>query len=275
MIKAKKRFGQNFLRDESFLNRIVESMPNSDNIIVEIGPGLGDLTKKIFVKRDAVKAFEVDTDLCKILKNLFSSHIDESKLELICGDILDIWQRQNLIEQNYDLVANLPYYIATKLILKALEDENCKNITVMVQKEVADKFCAVVSDRNFSSLSILTGLIGESRINFLVPPSAFEPPPKVTSAVFTIEKNKNYYGVNGVFEDEKEFREFQYYLRIAFIAPRKTLIKNLSSKYEKSVLVNIFTNFSLQSNIRPHQLCISNYYLIFKELKGKTDGPIK
>ena len=275
MIKAKKRFGQNFLKNENFKNKIIESMPNNENIIVEIGPGLGDLTKKLIVNRDTVKAFEVDTDLCKILENLFHLEIDNSILELICGDILKIWQKQNLMERSYDLVANLPYYIATKLILKALEDDNCKNITVMVQKEVADKFCAIENSGDFSSLSILAGIIGKSKIEFFVPPEAFEPPPKVTSAVFTIQKNKNYYGVDGVFKNEIEFREFQNYLKVAFKAPRKTLLKNLSSQYNKTVLNTIFEIFYLKLNIRPHQLSISNYYLIFKELKGKTDGAKK
>jgi len=260
------------LKSEFYKDKIIESMPNSKNIVVEIGPGLGDLTKKLIVKRDTVKAFEVDTDLCKILKNLFSLEISKLKLELICKDILEVWQTQNLVEQSYDLVANLPYYIATKLILKALEDKNCKNITVMVQKEVAEKFCALVEDRNFSSLSILTGIIGKSKLEFLVPCGVFEPPPKVTSAVFTITKNKNYYGEDGVFSDEAEFKNFSDYLKLSFKAPRKTLIKNLSSKYDKPFLNAIFEEFKLKSNIRPHQLSISNYYLIFKELKGKTDG---
>ena len=108
-VEAKKKYGQNFLKDESVLRKIVEAMPKSDNKIVEIGPGLGDLTK-FLVKVKSVEAFEVDTDLCKRLNITFQDEISTKRLHIHCGDVLEAWQ-STLVDEPYDLVANLPYYI--------------------------------------------------------------------------------------------------------------------------------------------------------------------
>ena len=116
-------------------------MPKDNNLIVEIGPGLGDLTEKLLQKNKLV-AYEIDTDLCKILKEKFD-------IELICGDVLDSWQSGKLREEKYNLIANLPYYVATNIILKALNDENCENILVLIQKEVAEKFSALCGAGRF------------------------------------------------------------------------------------------------------------------------------
>jgi 16S rRNA (adenine1518-N6/adenine1519-N6)-dimethyltransferase len=91
----------------------------SQNLVVEIGPGLGDLTEKLLEKR-RVTAIEIDKDLCEVLKQKFPN------LNLLCGDVLEFWKKGSLVEENYDLIANLPYYIATNIILKALKDKNEK-----------------------------------------------------------------------------------------------------------------------------------------------------
>jgi len=161
-------------------------MPNTNNLIIEIGPGLGDLTEKLLEKR-RVLAYEIDKDLCEILKQKFPD------LNLKCGDVLDFWQ-DKLADENYDLIANLPYYIATKIILKALKDNNAKNILVLIQKEVADKFSAKPNNKNYSSLTILAQSVANVKKLFDVPPGAFVPAPKVTSSAFanprkTLKKN--------------------------------------------------------------------------------------
>ncbi|PKN14786.1 MAG: 16S rRNA (adenine(1518)-N(6)/adenine(1519)-N(6))-dimethyltransferase, partial [Deltaproteobacteria bacterium HGW-Deltaproteobacteria-24] len=141
-IKAKKQFGQNFLKDDSILNKIIEAMPNNNNRIVEIGPGLGDLTQRMLKYKD-MTAYEIDSDLLSILRSKFANEIQSQKLELIHTDVLDIWkQKKTLYKDKYDLIANLPYYVATNIILQAIEDDNCENIIVMIQKEVAQKFAA-------------------------------------------------------------------------------------------------------------------------------------
>ena len=258
-VVAKKKFGQNFLKDETVLQKIIEAMPNNDNKIVEIGPGLGDLTKYLVDIR-SVEAFEVDTDLCKLLQKKFEKEIATNQLHINCGDVLNAWQ-SSLVDEDYDLVANLPYYIATNIILKALADPKCKNILVMVQLEVAEKFCASEGEKVFGSLGVITQSVGTSSIVVKVPPSAFEPQPKVDSAVFLIQKT-----------DDRSDENFEGLLRVAFKQPRKTLMKNLSVVYDKKILQEIFSDLDFTLTIRPHQVDTQDYHQIYKILKGNLDG---
>jgi 16S rRNA (adenine1518-N6/adenine1519-N6)-dimethyltransferase len=227
-------------------------MPNNDNLIVEIGPGLGDLTEKLLQKNSLV-AYEIDEDLCKILKDKFP------KLELVCGDVLDSWQTGRLRKEKYNLIANLPYYVATNIILKALKDENCENILVLIQKEVAEKFSAKPGDKIYGSLSIIAESVAKVDIQFDIPPEAFTPAPKVMSSVILFKKFEPKY-------DE----DFAKFLKIAFSQPRKTLLKNLSNKYEKKKIELIFEKLNIQKNIRPHQISKELFFEVFSELKGET-----
>ncbi|MBU1659771.1 16S rRNA (adenine(1518)-N(6)/adenine(1519)-N(6))-dimethyltransferase RsmA [bacterium] len=259
-VVAKKKFGQNFLKDENVLRQIVEAMPNNENKIVEIGPGLGDLTK-FLVDVKSVEAFEVDTDLCKLLQSTFKEEIATKRLHINCGDVLQAWQ-SSLIDEPYDLVANLPYYIATNIILKALADPMCKNILVMVQLEVAEKFCATHGEKVFGSLSVITQSVGTSHIMVKVPPTAFEPQPKIDSAVFLIEKNH-----------DRNDEDFEDMLRVAFKQPRKTLMKNMSEFYDKNLLQEAFSELSLTLTIRPHQVSTHDYHQLYKLTnKRSLDG---
>lgn len=267
MIVAKKRFGQNFLKDDMALNKIIQSMPRNENIIVEIGPGLGDLTKKLITEKKTV-AFEVDEGLCRYLKVELSEKIKNGSLILFCKDVLKAWKKGSLVDQKYDLIANLPYYIATTIILKALKDKNCRNIIAMTQKEVAIKFAAKPAQKEFGSLSVLSQSIGEAKILFDVDAKSFDPPPKVTSSVLQICKKDDFFveSGNGVFQDEKEYISFENFLKTAFKAPRKTLKKNLSSSYDKEKLDLIFEELDIKQNFRPHQLTVSKFHLLFFKL---------
>jgi len=255
-IIAKKRFGQNFLKDESVLNKIIEAMPKNKNNIVEIGPGLGDLTDKL-VKIKDVTAYEVDRDLFAILNKKFANEIEKGNLNLNLADVLEVWQKKRTLnKEKFDLIANLPYYIATNIILKSFEDVNCENIIVMVQKEVANKFIADVGDKEFSSLSVIAKLVTKkAKILINVPPTSFDPQPKVNSCVVYFEKNGfilNY--------------EFKNFLKVAFIAPRKKLIKNLSHNFDKNKLHKIFQSLNIDESLRPHQVEASLYLKIFQNL---------
>jgi 16S rRNA (adenine1518-N6/adenine1519-N6)-dimethyltransferase len=250
---AKKRFGQNFLKDESVLYKIIEAMPNNDYKVAEIGPGLGDLTK-FLVDVKSVTTFEVDTDLCKLLSDTFKDEIATNTLTLRCGDVLETW-KTSLLDEDYDLVANLPYYIATNIILKALADPLCHTILVMVQREVALKFAATAGEKNFGSLGIITQSVGEASIVVDVPPEAFDPMPKVDSAVLLISKTAS-----------RSDEEFEKMLKIAFTQPRKTLLKNLSGHYEKVKVSDALKKLELSPTIRPHQVTTSDYHQLYKIL---------
>ena len=264
MIKAKKKYGQNFLKDESILTKIIQAMPNDDKKVVEIGPGLGDLTNKLLHQSKRVTAFEIDLELCDYLRDKFSDEIEQKHLELVCDDILSKWGENSLAEEPYHLVANLPYYIATNLILRALDDKKCQTIIVMVQKEVAVKFSSKTGDKTYSALSILADSIGYAELLFDVGSEYFDPPPKVTSAVLKITKFSNY---KDIFEEEKDTDRFKSFLKSAFAAPRKTLIKNLSQIADKENLIQYFEDFEIPLNFRPHQLEGSKYHLLFKKIK--------
>ena len=258
MIKAKKQFGQNFLKDLSVLRIIIEAMPKNENQVIEIGPGLGDLTQEI-VKYKDVRAYEVDRDLFSILKVKFFKELSEKKLEIILTDVLEVWNDNGTLysDRKYDLIANLPYYIATNIILNAFDDEMCEHIIVMVQKEVGDKFIASPGEKEYSALGVIANLLCERRSEIVVvPPESFDPAPKVDSSVIYLKKDMNK-------SIDKEFKNF---LKVAFSQPRKKLIKNLSSRYDKNSLNTLFENLEIDSNLRPHEVAASLYSQIYQSL---------
>ncbi|CAM3931362.1 16S rRNA (adenine(1518)-N(6)/adenine(1519)-N(6))-dimethyltransferase RsmA [Arcobacter cloacae] len=257
-VKAKKQYGQNFLKDTTILDKIIQSMPNNNNYVVEIGPGLGDLTKNL-VKYKDLTAYEVDTDLIGILESKFAIQIEEGKLKLIHTDVLEAWDKQkSLHDGRYDLIANLPYYIATNIILRAFEDKNCEHIIVMVQKEVAEKFTAKVNDKEYSSLGIITELISvDSKILFDVPPESFDPPPKIISSILYIKKDMDKYL-------DKDFNKF---LKACFVQPRKKLSKNLTSVIDKNLISKIYEELNINDNVRPHEVSSSLYSQMYTKVK--------
>ncbi|MFV0480637.1 MAG: 16S rRNA (adenine(1518)-N(6)/adenine(1519)-N(6))-dimethyltransferase RsmA [Campylobacteraceae bacterium] len=261
-IKAKKQFGQNFLIDKTILNKIIQAMPDTKSLtLVEIGPGLGDLTIEL-LKIDKLKAYEVDRDLFKHLKFVFKEEIEKNRLELIEGDVLEFWQKdKSLCEKSYLLVANLPYYITTPIIENVLEDANCLGAIVMIQKEVAQKISANCGSSNYTSLSVLTQAFGSVEIVSDVFPESFNPPPKVISSVVKLTKKH--------FED-KNISAFAFlkYLKKAFLAPRKTLFKNLSNSYEKAFVLQLFIDFGIEQNLRPHQISVDIHFRLFNKLKN-------
>ena len=281
MIRAKKEFGQNFLKDEAILSKIIQAIPESVQNVVEIGAGLGDLTRKL-LEFHRLKSFEIDEDLYQILSAKFAQQIANGEFELVLGDALWIWQQQGLGCGEYFLVANLPYYVATKMILQAIDDELCSGFLVMIQKEVALKFCARVGQSDFSALSILADLAGGCELLFDVEPG-FEPAPKVTSSVIRLVKGKNFkpgaeesaesLGVKSCAQLQSldEYEKFKSFLRVSFSAPRKTLIKNLSAKFDRGLAEEIFLNLKIPLTVRAHELNSTLFLEIFKSLKVK-DG---
>ena len=257
-VKAKKQYGQNFLKDTTILDKIIQSMPNNNNYVVEIGPGLGDLTKNL-VKYKDMTAYEVDTDLIGILKSKFAIEIKEEKLKLIHTDVLVAWDKQKTLHDGkYDLIANLPYYIATNIILRAFEDKNCEHIIVMVQKEVAEKFTAKVNNKDYSSLGIITESISiDSRILFDVPPESFDPPPKIISSILYIKKDM----------DKHLDKDFNKFLKACFVQPRKKLSKNLTSVVDKNTISKIYEELNIDDNVRPHEVSSSLYSQMHTRVK--------
>lgn len=258
MIKAKKKFGQNFLQDENIKNQIIQAIPNGVKRIVEIGPGLGDLTQKLVNLNNKLDCFEIDSELFVFLQEKFKSELSIGKISIANCDALDAWD--SISSSEYFLVANLPYYVATNIILKAIDDPNCNGFVVMIQREVACKFSSECGEKEFGSLAILANLKGRCELLFDVPKEAFNPQPKVISSVIRLIKNID-------LSLDIDYFEFKNFLKIAFSAPRKTLLKNLSSMIDKKWLESFFQKESLSQTIRPHELSVALYLKIFKEAK--------
>ncbi|MDR2905381.1 MAG: 16S rRNA (adenine(1518)-N(6)/adenine(1519)-N(6))-dimethyltransferase RsmA [Helicobacteraceae bacterium] len=242
MTQAKKKYGQNFLKDGEILRRIAESADGSF-AIVEIGAGYGDLTAELLARFNKLTAYEVDRDLIAPLEKRFERELSSGALTLICADILNIW-RANLLFCDYEIAANLPYYIGTEIILRALADTNCRAITAMLQLEVAEKFCGK-NGRN--SLSLLAQSCGAADFLFEVGGDCFDPPPKVTSAVIRVEKRLKSY--------DKNFAEF---LKKAFSQPRKKLAKVMN--LPRGALSAI----GVKEGARAHELALADYENLYK-----------
>jgi 16S rRNA (adenine1518-N6/adenine1519-N6)-dimethyltransferase len=173
-LRAKKSFGQNFLINESIVDEIVEkSNITNEDVILEIGPGLGTLTKKLLKVAKKVIAVELDQDMCNILKN----RINDENLEIINQDILKL--DINEITAKYGkikVVANLPYYITTPIIMKLLENNyKISTITVMVQKEVGERLVASPNGKDYSAITLSVNYYTKSEIIIDVPKENFLP----------------------------------------------------------------------------------------------------
>lgn len=256
MIQAKKRFGQNFLHDEEVLSKIIQAIPKETKKIVEIGVGLGDLTQRL-LKFAKVKAYEIDTELIPFLTKKFQKQLKDENLELLCEDASEAFM-PSLDTQRYFLVANLPYYIASKLILQALQDVNCEGLLVMVQKELALKFCAKSGESDFSALSVLSAMISQREVLFEVSPQSFTPMPKVISAVMLLRKTCQY-------SEICDIEAFKVFLKDCFKAPRKQLISNL--KHIKAQLLQSLKKQGLKANARAHELSVESFLEIYENVK--------
>jgi 16S rRNA (adenine1518-N6/adenine1519-N6)-dimethyltransferase len=228
--------------------------------LVEIGPGLGDLTKAL-LERYALRAYEVDEELYEHLKNAFKEEIKDGRLELYRADVLEYWKKEGaLCRSPYFICANIPYYITTPIIYGILEDKNCIGAILMVQKEVASKLTASCGCTDYSSLSVLVQILSEIRTVFEVPKSAFSPQPKVDSAVVYMRK-KSDFGAG--------FRCVKEYLSSAFKAPKKTLRKNLLSRYEQAE--EEISKLDIKPNLRPHELAPDMHFRLLKKLNKVID----
>ncbi|MBU3964183.1 ribosomal RNA small subunit methyltransferase A [Patescibacteria group bacterium] len=213
-----KKLGQNFLIDQGIIEKIIESADlNNQDIVLEIGPGLGCLTQALGQKAKKVIAIEKDRRMIEILKN----NLKEFKnVRIVLGDILNIQNSKFKIQNSYKVAANLPYNIALPVIRKFIEATNPPELMIlMIQKEVAQKICGEKS----CLPKIAVELFAKSEILFFVPKESFFPAPKVDGAVIKVsEIQKNIPNVNM----ELLFR----IVKAGFSHPRKTILNNLSKK---------------------------------------------
>ena len=191
--RFQKKYGQNFLTDPAVLADIVEASGVTKNdFVLEIGPGMGTLTAQLAEAAGGVLAVEIDTKLIPILEEQLA---DRMNVELMQGDVMKLPLAEILEERAKGrpvrIVANLPYYITTPILMKLLEENiPYTSITVMVQKEVAERMTAGPGSKIYGALSLAVQYYTEPRIHFLLEPWAFFPPPKVESAVITLTRHE-------------------------------------------------------------------------------------
>lgn len=220
-----KRFGQNFITDTNLLTSIVDKAGVEEgDAVLEIGVGAGTLTRALAEKADKVYGYEIDENLRPVLKESLSGL---KNVQIIFKDVMKVStsEIESKIGGKYKLVANLPYYITTPVIIKFIEEaENLQSITVMVQSEVAERICAKENTPEYGSITAGIDVIGDAKIVAKVLRTMFYPVPNVDSAVVRIDINKQKY----VLTSRKAYRDV---LRVAFSSRRKTLVNNLTRDF--------------------------------------------
>ncbi len=261
-IKANKNLGQNFLINEEVVKNIVGcSNIEKEDLVIEIGPGLGTLTKYLLEKAGKVICIELDTKMLQILEDRFSLY---NNFELINNDVLKV-DLKNIIEKekaegkikNVKIVANLPYYITTPIIMKLLEEElELESITVMIQKEVADRLIAVPGQKNTGAITYSVYYYASSEAIMEVPNSSFIPEPEVTSKVIKLNIRKE--PIVTPNDKEKMFKIIKY----AFMQKRKTLLNSLTNNgvfENKQKGTEILNSLGIKENVRPEELTLEQF----------------
>ena len=266
-IRANKSLGQNFLINNEVVEKIVNSSDISkEDMVIEIGPGLGTLTKYLLEKAGKVLCVELDTKMIKILKDRFSLY---DNFELINEDILKVNLNEIITEnkkdgkiKNVKIVANLPYYITTPIIMKLLEEKlDIKSITVMIQKEVADRLIETPGGKNTGAITHTVYYYCESEKIMEVPNSSFIPEPEVTSEVIKLNLRDK------PAVDIENTKVMFMIIKSAFMQRRKTLLNALTNTkvfINKEEGIRILKKLNLDENVRAEKLSIQDFANIAK-----------
>jgi 16S rRNA (adenine1518-N6/adenine1519-N6)-dimethyltransferase len=278
-LKAKKSLGQNFLNDDAVLRRIVEAASLSeDDVVIEIGPGTGQLTEKLAEKCESVIAIELDDRLIPVLRNKFK---DKKNVEIIHGDILKINLPELISEklkvESYKVVANIPYYITAPIIRLLLETKySPQEMILMVQKEVAERI--VAKPGAMSILAVSVQYYAEAQFLFTVFKESFEPIPKVDSAIIRIRNQESARLDSRRFplvdarrgnRNREETKKFFQIVKAGFSAKRKTLANNLSASlhFDKSEVEDKLESLGFSKNVRAQELGVEDWKELMKLLQ--------
>lgn len=258
----KKKFGQNFIIDENVINRIVEnSKIDDETLVIEVGPGAGSLTEKLAIQAKQVICYEIDTTLKDILDNVLERY---HNVTVIYQDFLKSNVMNDIQGLNYKkiyLIANLPYYVTTPIIMKVIEDQlPVEKMVIMVQKEVGDRFKAKPGSKDYGSLSIFLNYYYEVNKIMDISRNIFIPKPNVDSIVVEFKKRKRDYQVN----DEKLFFKL---IKDSFQQKRKTIRNNLKD-YDLQTVENVLKKYQFDLNTRAEQ--IPDY--VFAEISNEIGG---
>lgn len=256
----KKSLGQNFLIDKNFVDKIVDAADIKDQNVLEIGPGIGTITYEMAKIAKKVVAIEIDQTLIPILKENLSEF---ENAKVIKQDILKT-DLKGLVDNEFNgeifkVVSNLPYYITTPIIEMLITTGlPCDDMTIMVQKEVAERMVASESDKEYSSLSVFIKFYTEAKVIANLPKSVFIPQPKIDSTILNL-KLRIY--------DENVNQDLLFKLiRAGFNKRRKTILNSMSDVVEKDKLKEAFAKVDLKENLRAENLSIDDFINLTNEL---------
>lgn len=268
-IKANKSLGQNFLISQEVIDGIINcSEISKEDVIIEIGPGLGTLTKYLLERAGHVICIELDKKMITILEDRFSLY---NNLEIINKDVLKVDLNSKISDikriskiKNVKIVANLPYYITTPIIMKLLEDNlDIQSITVMIQKEVADRLIATPGEKQAGAITYTVYYYCESKKILEVPSNSFIPEPEVTSEVIKLNIRKE--PIINVKDKNQMFKV----IKNAFMQRRKTLLNGLTNTKvfeNKEKGVEILKKIGLNENVRAEELTLEQFAKISDEI---------
>ncbi len=247
-MRAKKKFGQNFLTDQSVIKKIVDNLqPKEQDKFLEIGPGMGAITKPILDKISFLNVVEIDSDMINYLKK----NISQEKINVIDRDILSIPTSE--LKQYDRIIGNLPYYISTEILLKMISIiDSIKDLHFMFQKEVAERITAKPNNKNYGRLTILIQYFYEAEILFHISSKSFLPAPKIESSFIKltpkIERKLKF----------KNLVNFEKVIKKAFQYKRKTIKNNFKNILTESN----FESLNINSSSRSEMLNINDFIII-------------
>jgi len=256
-LSPRHRFGQNFMIDQNLLRIVADAgNPGADDTIIEVGPGTGTLTEELLARGAKVVAVEIDRDLAALLRERFR---DESRFSLIEGDALDSKHSLNrdllaaieTASRPVKLIANLPYNIASPLIIELLI-AGVELLAFTVQKEVAERLRAAPGTEEFGALSVMVQLLAKVEILRTLPPTVFWPAPKIESALARLTREDRLGG---------RAREFSTFLQRLFSSRRKTLRKSISDSHHNPP--QLLAQLAIDANARAENLSPPQLLLLF------------
>ncbi|MGN1066717.1 MAG: 16S rRNA (adenine(1518)-N(6)/adenine(1519)-N(6))-dimethyltransferase RsmA [Candidatus Fimimonas sp.] len=254
-----KQFGQNFLTDSVLLQDIVNDADVANGTVLEVGAGAGTLTRALAQKAQKVVAFEIDKNLKKVLDVTLA---DCPNVQVVMGDVMkySVEQVEEMCGGNYSVVANIPYYITTPLLMNFVEQgKNVQSLTLTIQKEVAERLCARPATKDYGAITVAVNAVADVCITRILPRELFYPQPNVDSAVVKIVMNRNKIDISN-------YNLFRKTVKTAFAMRRKTLANNLTVGFgvTRQLAEEILAQCNLDERCRGEELSVAQFVQLYR-----------
>lgn len=259
-----KQFGQNFLTDKALLDEIVADANVNGGTVLEIGAGAGTLTRQLAERAERVIAFEIDRNLDKVLKLTLA---DCANVKVVIGDIMryKMADIEELCGGEFKLVANIPYYLTSPLIMNFVElSVNVQSMTLTIQKEVALRLSASPSTKDYGAITVAVNAVADVTLTRVLPRELFYPVPNVDSAVVRIDFKRDKFDI----DNHALFRKT---VKTAFAMRRKTLVNNLMVGFniDRNTAENILATMGLSANCRGEELSVGQFVQLYKVVQSQ------